>query len=705
MMTHTSGWTDSEWVEERTMEAVDEDYEAVEQLSEALAAADVPEVSEWPAEVRESWDACVDLLCDNLSVISLDKLLYNLAGLGYDTRNFRDVLARLIRTEFEDYADPAALIKSLGLHDTGLSMAEISQRWARMRQLRKHAYLYHPAHGAGDIAGVDDLSNEVKINFERPIVLPLSTVLQRCIFVRNGTAFEHALRQAPEKGADGVVAQLRDELPRCFVPPSNDINMIRAFLVPNICDNAEFMQKFGPQADPTANSTLSETQKSSGLSDADLEQSRSLDELLINLREAEPVIHPGEAAQTTLSRLLKDAASDQKKVDNFAEAVARLWDITAADAAPWLKELVRELASTAGVWRDAAKMAAVTTSMKAALANAWLKASANALSAEAYAKLCMRLPLRFLTVAETAHRTNYGEIETWDNEMRRQIRTNMASADLLVSLWRRDGHDALELRDPALVLRTLGKPTQGPYLQAYKTLYKLLMQDEQFQDHLTNDGDEETAPGFIAAVKHSTVLQPGERQSLLVKTVRRHPHLKPYVEHRKAPQKKESAPVTSERSYRLTQKELQSIIREKIPANSKAIAHARSYGDLRENAEYKAAKEEQAYLTSRRNELEESLNKVRPVNFRELEDPDKVAPGVKVEMENAEGNIEYFYVLGLWDSDPDRRIISYHTPLGRQLLGKTVGATIKTPTGKEMRITKITVLPEEILQWQEAEED
>lgn len=685
------------------MEAVEEDHEAVKQLSDALAASDVPKVSEWPGEVREIWDACVDLLCDNIPVTSLNKLLYNLAGLGYDTRNFRDALARIIRTEFADYADPAALIKSLGLHDTEAPTTEISRRWARMRQLRQDAFLYHPAHGAGNVAEIDDLSNEIRINFERPTVLALGTVLKRCIFVRNGTAFEHALSEVPEKRGDRLVAQLRDELPNCFVPPGNDIHMLRAFLVPNICDNAEFMQFFGPQSDPKIKDEPSDKQKSSGVSDADLHQSRSLDELLIKLREAEPAIHPGEAAQATLSRLLMDAASDQKKEDNFAEAVARLWDITAD--APWLKDLLRGLASSAGVWGDAVKMAAVTTSMKAALANAWLKASANALPAEAYAKLCMRLPLRFLTVAETAHRNSYAEVETWDNEMRRQIRTNMASADLLVSLWRRDGRDALELRDPGLVLRTLGKPTQGPYLQAYKTLYKLLMQNEGFQDHLTNDGDEETAPGFIAAVKHSTVLQPGERQSLLVKTVRRHPHLKTYVEHRQAPQKKKSAPVTSERSYRLTQKELQRIIREKIPANSKAIAHARSYGDLRENAEYKAAKEEQAYLTSRRNELEESLNKVRPVNFRDIEDPDKVAPGVKVEMENAEGSIEYFYVLGLWDSDPDRHIISYQTPLGRQLLGKAVGATIKTPTGKEMRITKITALPEEILQWQEAEED
>src|SRR5690606_4720100 len=104
--------------------------------------------------------------------------------------------------------------------------------------------------------------------------------------------------------------------------------------------------------------------------------------------------------------------------------------------------------------------------------------------------------------------------------------------------------------------------------------------------------------------------------------------------------------------------ELADIINKKIPENAAAIAHARSYGDLRENAEFKAAKENQKWLGRRRMELEKIVNETQATDFSDIEITDFVVPGSGVTMEISGGS-ETYYLLGLYDSDPDRHILSY----------------------------------------------
>lgn len=107
-----------------------------------------------------------------------------------------------------------------------------------------------------------------------------------------------------------------------------------------------------------------------------------------------------------------------------------------------------------------------------------------------------------------------------------------------------------------------------------------------------------------------------------------------------------------------------------IPANAKEIAEARAQGDLKENAEYKAAKEHQHYLNERLAKLQEELN--RAVVF----DPTTastavVSFGTKVTLLNKDTNQnETYTIMGPWESDPDKGIISYMSPRGNALLDK-----------------------------------
>jgi transcription elongation GreA/GreB family factor len=143
---------------------------------------------------------------------------------------------------------------------------------------------------------------------------------------------------------------------------------------------------------------------------------------------------------------------------------------------------------------------------------------------------------------------------------------------------------------------------------------------------------------------------------------------------------------------------LNDIITKQLPDNSAAIAHARSYGDLKENAEYKAAKERQAYLQRRRDEIDQSIIRTQPVDFSLQRVEKTVIPGSTVTISYKDNNKqETFYLLGIWDSDPDTNCIAYTTGLGKVLNGKLVNDEITLPDGRDAVIVKLEPLPTELL--------
>src|SRR4029077_15447148 len=101
------------------------------------------------------------------------------------------------------------------------------------------------------------------------------------------------------------------------------------------------------------------------------------------------------------------------------------------------------------------------------------------------------------------------------------------------------------------------------------------------------------------------------------------------------------------------------LVHKKIPANSKELAIARSYGDLRENHEYKAAKEMQKVLMRRKDEMETELVRARGTDFTSAR-TDVASIGTIIHATNIENSSrESFTVLGAWDSDPEKGIVSY----------------------------------------------
>jgi transcription elongation factor GreA len=153
----------------------------------------------------------------------------------------------------------------------------------------------------------------------------------------------------------------------------------------------------------------------------------------------------------------------------------------------------------------------------------------------------------------------------------------------------------------------------------------------------------------------------------------------------------EKLPITRDGLEKL-RRELQKILTVERPRNIKAIEEARSHGDLFENAEYHAAKERQAILEAKINELEIAINSSEVIEINK-ENIDKVFFGVTVELRNMSSDESVVYQLvGPYESDPDSGKISVASPLGKALIGKEEGdeVKLKTPGGiQEFEILEI----------------
>src|SRR3989440_414332 len=169
------------------------------------------------------------------------------------------------------------------------------------------------------------------------------------------------------------------------------------------------------------------------------------------------------------------------------------------------------------------------------------------------------------------------------------------------------------------------------------------------------------------------------KRSLLARIVKVYPELESVIAGVEAEEK--AAPlIVSWSSLEKRKAEYEELVKVKIPENRREIALARSYGDLSENFEFKAAKQMQSVLTRRNAELEQRVHNARGTSF-ENPDTSRVSIGTIVTVRNAETNEEETYtILGAWDGDPDRHVISYQTAIGQALLGHEIGETVSLNT-------------------------
>ena len=151
-------------------------------------------------------------------------------------------------------------------------------------------------------------------------------------------------------------------------------------------------------------------------------------------------------------------------------------------------------------------------------------------------------------------------------------------------------------------------------------------------------------------------------------------------------------PITSQGLEKL-KKELNELKNIKRPKIVEAIAEARAHGDLKENAEYHAAKEEQAKIESRIIEINDTIARANVVDVTKLEKKNNVIFGSTVYLVNLDNNEKKTYkIVGKDEADMTKSYIYFRSPIGKALIGKNKKdlVEVKTPSGeKNFEITEI----------------
>jgi transcription elongation GreA/GreB family factor len=321
----------------------------------------------------------------------------------------------------------------------------------------------------------------------------------------------------------------------------------------------------------------------------------------------------------------------------------------------------------------AAKEKRILQALPSALGPSWTD-RALYLMQEGHGRMVAQIP-RILNEA--------GKHEELRMTLERSIREQSATGEMLAWLCS-ERKSWGELITPDLlgaILAALERERHNAPGRASK-LHRTLIEDRQLLGDIFRNCDVALARDAMRRLQLSPVFDELTKRSLLARMVKVYPELESMITGGQPALggEKTAALIVSWSSLEKRQAEYEELVKTKIPQNTKEIALARSYGDLSENFEFKAAKQMQSVLMRRKAELEQMLHNARGTSF-ENADTSRVSIGTIVTVRNAETNGEETYtILGAWDGDPDRHVISYQTAIGQALLGHGIDEAVSLNT-------------------------
>src|SRR2546426_7991057 len=264
--------------------------------------------------------------------------------------------------------------------------------------------------------------------------------------------------------------------------------------------------------------------------------------------------------------------------------------------------------------------------------------------------------------------------------LERSIREHSATSEMLTWLCSARKNWS-ELITPDLLLATLAALEREQHNAAGRAskLLRALVEDRQLLGDIFKKTDVAVARDAMRRLQLSPLFDELAKRSLLARIVKVYPELESMIIGTQ-PQEKTMPLIVSWSSLEKRKAEYEQLVKVKIPENSREIALARSYGDLSENFEFKAAKQMQSVLMRRKAELEQMLHNARGTSFENV-DTSRVSIGTIIRLRSVETNKEETYtILGAWDGDPEQHIISYQTAIGQALLGRKLGESVSLNT-------------------------
>ncbi len=585
-----------------------------------------------------------------------------------------------------------------------------------LAKLTPGAFVTHRSWGFGKIAAWELITGQVTIDFgsKKGHPMQLQYAAETLTFIPS----EHILARAAsdaaavrDQASSDPVGLVRSILTDHGGKATAD--EIAAVLVPSVFDAAGFKKWF--DAAKKKLKADGHFQIPSKKGDPILLQDTSLkphERLLGQFREAR---HPKEQV-TALDAALKSLGDFAKEVEELRslaaeveEAAKRGGRIHAAKAIELL--LARdEICSR----HEALKPGPEAASVAGFLADSGGKLSEifGEIPAAKYARVLEAFPAAFpenweekaLRMLRTSEPRLSGEIfklfiaqnkrEAFASHARKLIRERSAGSDFLLWLSKERAKTLPELVDEELFAAIISAMEADLHADIKsKRLEEFLFEDKELVSDVLSGAEKDSARQAIRKVMLSPVFADLNRRSLLARILKIHPDLESLVtgdqEGTPATPRGESL-IVSWASLHRRKEELEHIEKVLIPQNIRDIATARSYGDLRENFEFKSAKEQQAVLNRQKGELELMLNNARGTNFENV-DTSLVSIGTVVTVEPSDGGkAETYSILGAWDGVPEKGWVSYQAQIGRALLGKKAGEEIELPGDRGSRSVKIT---------------
>ncbi|MGK0197244.1 MAG: GreA/GreB family elongation factor [Verrucomicrobiia bacterium] len=265
-----------------------------------------------------------------------------------------------------------------------------------------------------------------------------------------------------------------------------------------------------------------------------------------------------------------------------------------------------------------------------------------------------------------------GHFGLFKERLARLISQHQASSEMLLWLAKDRSDTFADIIGPE-VFRAMLTAIERDLFNEKKSvkLADYILADQELLPQLIESADLEVVKDVTRALQMSNGFDDMDKRSLLARIVKTFPQIQSLIS---GDTSKEDATLTvSWESLERRKNEYQELITKKIPDNRKEIAIARSYGDLRENSEYKFAKEQQATLMTHKSELERDINLARGTDFSDAQSK-TIAVGTRITVTDlASKESLNFEILGAWDGDPDHGRLSYLSPLAQALSNHKVG--------------------------------
>ncbi len=269
-----------------------------------------------------------------------------------------------------------------------------------------------------------------------------------------------------------------------------------------------------------------------------------------------------------------------------------------------------------------------------------------------------------------------GKLDLLKETLARLISQHTASSALLLWLAKERNDSYADILGPEVFRAMLTAMERDQFNEKRSNrLRDYILDDQELLVELIGSADIEVIKDLTRALQYSPSFDDMDKRSLLARIVKSYPAIQSLISGESTRQ--ESYLHVSWESLERRKEEYREMVEKKIPANSREIAIARSYGDLRENHEYKAAKEMQKLLMKQKSELEAQLVRARGTDFAGAS-ADTAGMGTRVQLIDLDTNHpEQFTILGAWDSDPEQGIVSYLSPMAQALIGHKVGDQVE----------------------------